>query len=273
VRLATIEARAGTSAAVVRDGYALPVDGYTDVGALLADGERGRELALAASDGDPLERMRLRTPVPTPRAVFCVGLNYATHISEMGRERPEYPTIFAKVAQTLADPYADIELPSVSTQVDYEGELVVVVGRRARAISPEEARGAIAGYALMNDVSMRDWQYRTVEWCAGKNFERSAPTGPWLVTADEFDVAGSELVVEVNGEERQRARFDDLVFAPHELLSYVSQFTTLVPGDLIATGTPGGVGHAMEPPHYLAAGDVVRVRVSGLGELENRFAA
>jgi acylpyruvate hydrolase len=264
MKLATIDSGEGTTAAVVREGQIVPIEGYADAGSLLGDGERGLSAAAAGSaEGLPPGEVHLRTPVLDPGAVFCVGLNYAAHIREMGRELPEFPTIFGKFARTLSDPGDPITLPGVSTAVDYEGELVVVIG----------AGGAIAGYTLMNDVSMRDWQYRTLQWAAGKNFERSTPVGPWIVTPDEFDPADGELVVEVNGDERQRAQFVDLVFGPLELVAYISQFTTLRPGDLIATGTPGGVGHAMDPPTFLAEGDVVRVQVSGLGELENRCAA
>jgi acylpyruvate hydrolase len=264
MRLATIATTAGTSAAVVRNGHVHAIDGYPDVGAVLADGDGGLARASSASEaGIPIADARLRVPVLSPSAVFCVGLNYATHILEMKRDLPNYPTIFGKFARTLTDPDAPIVLPTVSSEVDYEGELVVVIG----------AGGRIAGYTVMNDVTMRDWQYRTLQWAAGKNFERSTPVGPWVVTDDEFDPSSSQIEVEVNGEQRQFARFDDLVFGPEALVAYIAQFTTLLPGDLIATGTPGGVGHAMNPARFLAAGDVVRVKVTGLGEIENRCVA
>ena len=276
MRLATVAFTDGIGAAVVRDGHAAPVGGYPDVGAILAAGEAGMAHAHAAADSDgwqPLRTEDLRLPVAHPSGVFCVGLNYATHIREMGREPPEHPTLFAKLARTLTDPFAPVPLPRVSRQVDYEGELVVVIGRRGRDIHAQDAAAHIAGYCLMNDVTMRDWQYRTIQWFAGKNFERSTPVGPVVVTADEFSADEEMIEVTVNGELRQRAPLADLVFGAPQLVADISQLTTLEPGDLIATGTPGGVGHSMEPATYLQDGDVVEVRVGGIGAISNRFEA
>jgi acylpyruvate hydrolase len=191
----------------------------------------------------------------------------------MGRELPEHPTLFSKLARSLTDPFAAVPLPSASDQVDYEGELVIVIGRRGRDIGPEAAEAHIGGYCLMNDVSMRDWQQRTLQWFAGKNFERSTPVGPFVVTPDECSPSRETIEVTVNGELRQRAPLADLVFGAPQLIADISRLTTLEPGDLIATGTPGGVGHAMEPPSYLRAGDVVEVRVGALGALRNLFEA
>ncbi len=273
MRLATFAVDGGTVAAVIGDGIAMPIDGYEDVGSLLAGGDGAWASAGAAARelGRPFELGDLRTPVPNPSAVFCVGLNYRAHILEMGRELPEHPTLFGKLARSLAGPFDDVVLPAVSTEVDYEGELVVVIGRGGRDISPDRAHDHIAGYTLMNDVSMRDWQYRTLQWFAGKNFEGSTPVGPWLVTPDEVDLARAEIAVAVNGELRQQARLSELLFDPAALVCDISRFTTLAPGDLIATGTPGGVGHTMQPPVYLAEGDVVEVTVDGVGTLRNRF--
>jgi acylpyruvate hydrolase len=273
VRLATLARDGGSTAAVIHGGAAAPVDSYPDVGALVAAGEAGFEAArnaLAGGDHRPFAEADLRRPVQRPGAVFCVGLNYRAHIREMGRELPADPTLFAKLSRSLADPFADIELPPDSSSVDYEGELVVVVGKGGRNI-PEKANGHIAGFTVMNDVSMRDWQYRSVQWFAGKNFEHSTPVGPWLVTPDEVDLAHGELAVTVNGELRQRSTLSELLFDPARLIADISRFTTLEPGDLIATGTPGGVGHGMEPPSYLQDGDVVEVAIDGIGKLRNRF--
>lgn len=274
MRLATIAYPAGTTAAVINDGHAVPVPGYSDVGQILRAGEAARPALRAATDGGRWQAYRredLRLPIQSPSAVFCVGLNYQTHIREMGRDLPEHPTLFAKFARTLADPFAVIGLPSASDSVDYEGELVIVIGRAGRNISVEDATSHIGGYSLMNDVTMRDWQYRTLQWCAGKNFERSTPVGPYVVTPDEFVPADAILESTVNGQLRQRAPLADLVFGACQLIADISRITSLEPGDLIATGTPGGVGHSSEPPSYLKHGDVVEVRVEGLGAITNRF--
>lgn len=282
MRLATVRVDGAAAAAVVDgDSGALVHDergeAYGDIGELLRAGESGRERAAetAASGAfEPLERSRLLRPVLEPGAVVCVGLNYRAHIAEMGRDFPENPTYFSKLPRALADPSADVELPPASKRVDYEGEVVVVIGRGGRSIAPADAWDAIAGVTLMNDVSMRDFQYRTLQWFAGKSWEGSTPVGPVLVTLDELgSLESHEIVVEVNGEERQRGRLDDLVFDVPALVADLSQIVALRPGDLIATGTPGGVGDAMEPQRYLAPGDVVEVSVDGIGTLRNTFRA
>ena len=274
MRLVTLTSGGGSVAAVIDDGSAVTVDGYADVGALFGAASAGlaaAEQALADGARRPLDESALRRPVRSPGAVFCVGLNYRAHILEMGRKLPESPTVFAKVGRSLTDPGVDIELPQSSSQVDYEGELVVVVGRSGRDIAEGSAHEHIAGYTIMNDVSMRDWQYRTLQWFAGKNFERSTPVGPWLVTPEELDLATAELVVTVNGAPRQRGALSELLFGPARLIADLSRIMTLEPGDLIATGTPGGVGHGMDPPSYLRDGDVVEVTIDGIGTLRNRF--
>jgi acylpyruvate hydrolase len=277
MRLATIASGASTAAAVLADNSAIPIADYADVGALLRDGDAGLEAARAAERaGEPvsIEPHDLRMPVLAPGAVICVGLNYRAHILEMGRELPDHPTLFAKLTRSLTDPYADIRLPPISTQVDYEGELVIVIGRAARDVPDSRAHEHIAGFMLMNDVSMRDFQYRTLQWFAGKNFERSTPVGPWITTADGLPELGTlELRTLVNGDVRQQASLGDLVFSPAQLVADASSIMTLEPGDLIATGTPGGVGHGMTPKGYMADGDEVEVQVVGLGSLRNRFRA
>jgi acylpyruvate hydrolase len=274
VKLATLRAAgSSTVAAVVGDEGAIRVDGYADVGELLR-AERGLPDAAAASEGNAPSRYEpgdLLTVIPSPGAVFCVGLNYRAHILEMGRELPANPTLFAKLTRTLAAPYAEIPLSGASGAFDYEGELVVVVGRGGRDIPLDQAEAHIAGYTVMNDVSARDWQNRTLQWFAGKNFAGSTPVGPWVVTRDEVDLADAKLVTSVNGEVRQQADIADLVFGPAALVADISRMTRLEPGDLIATGTPGGVGHAMDPPRHLAAGDVVEVAIGSVGTIRNRF--
>jgi acylpyruvate hydrolase len=283
VRLATLELNGtGTAAAVLRDGGAVVVRdsagrvAYPDVGALLAAGDAGLDSAQRAlDDGDeqPYSSAAVRCPILAPGAIFCVGLNYGTHITEMRRELPAHPTLFSKLSRAVTDPYADIDVPIAGAAcLDYEGELAAVIGTRARNVDAAEAMSYVAGLTVLNDVTMRDYQWRSVQWFAGKTWERSTPFGPAVVTLDELgDVGALEIVVTVNSEERQRARLGDLVFGVADLVADISRIVTLEPGDLIATGTPGGVGDAMVPKGYLADGDVVEVRIDRLGSVRNRI--
>jgi acylpyruvate hydrolase len=190
----------------------------------------------------------------------------------MGRELPEYPTLFAKFPDTLTGPYDDLALPSASTEVDWEAELGVVVGRVARDVSEPEALACIAGFTVVNDVSMRDWQWRTTQWMAGKNFEASTPIGPFVVTGDELDGAADlEVRCAVDGITMQKARTSDLLFTPAAVLAYVSRIATLRPGDLIATGTPGGVGAGRDPRVFLRPGQLLETTVEGVGSCRNRL--
>lgn len=217
--------------------------------------------------GDP--RLVWHPPV-RPAKTICVGLNYRTHIAETGRDTPTRPTLFAKFPDTLTGPFAPIRLPEVSEKVDWEVELGVVVGRSVKHADLVSAQAAIAGYTVVNDVSMRDWQNRTTQWMAGKNFEATTPVGPWVVTTDEIDASdGLAIVCTVDGESVQRSVTSDLLFGPAELVAYVSQFTTLHPGDLIATGTPGGVGAARSPQRFLAAGQTLVSEIEAIGKLTN----
>jgi acylpyruvate hydrolase len=267
MRLATIRTGGGTAAVRVDGDTAVEV-GVRDVGALLA-GPGWRERA-AAADGPRhvVGALDYAPVVPRPGKIVCVGLNYRTHIQEMGRELPAYPTLFAKFAEALIGPYDDLVLPAESDAVDWEAELAVVIGRPARHADEVGARAAIAGYAVLNDVSMRDWQFRTGEWLQGKTFEASTPFGPHLVTIDEV-APDAEIVCEVDGEVVQSARISDLVFGPVELIRYISTILTLNPGDVIVTGTTGGVGHARKPPRYLHPGQKLSTRIAGIGELAN----
>ncbi|MEV4009243.1 fumarylacetoacetate hydrolase family protein [Nonomuraea angiospora] len=268
MRLATLRLPNRTTAARIDGDQAVEI-GAPDVGALLAD-PRWREVAAAADGpGHPLSTAGLAPVVPRPGKIVCVGLNYRNHILEMGRELPEYPTLFAKFAEALVGPYDDIALPAVSQAVDWEAELAVIVGTAARNVSPEQAAACIAGYSVINDVTARDYQYRTLQWLQGKTFESSTPFGPYLVTPDELEGVTMTMRCEVDGEVVQETDTADLVFGPAELISYVSRIITLQPGDVIATGTPGGVGHARKPPRYLADGSKVVTRIAGLGELVN----
>jgi acylpyruvate hydrolase len=221
--------------------------------------------------GEPLRPTGMALPLPSPRKVICCGLNYADHILETGRELPTHPTLFAKYADTLTGPADDIAFPP-GLQVDWEAELAVVVGAEIRGGGRAEAQAAIWGYTVANDVSVRDWQKRTLQWFQGKAWDRSTPIGPVVVTADEIDpAAGLEVVCRVDGVERQRGDTSSLVFDAATLVAYVSAFTRLRPGDLILTGTPGGVGMGMTPPAFLADGAVLETEISGIGILRNRI--
>lgn len=270
MRFATIRTPDGTTAARL-DGDVLVPLAATDVGALLADGGGPAAAERAGAAPVPASEARFATLIPQPSKVLCVGLNYRPHILETGRDLPEYPTLFAKFAQTLLGAHDDLVLPSVSDRVDWEVELGVVIGRPIYRATRDEAAAAIAGYTVTNDVSMRDWQRRTLQWLQGKMFERSTPVGPYLVTGDEVgDAADLEVRCEVDGTVMQQSRTSDLLFGPAEIAAYASQAITLLPGDLLLTGTPGGVGDARKPPVYLQPGQTLRTVVEGLGECVNR---
>lgn len=280
MRLMTLSTESGPRAAVQRGNAALLIPAINgdappqDVGALLQAGPAGLEAARRVlREGGrefPLRDNDLLRPVLNPGATVCVGLNYRTHIAEMGIDVPAHPALFDKLARSLADPYADIVLPAACGKIDYEGELGVVIGTAGADISVERAWDHVAGLTIINDVSVRDFQNRTTQWFAGKNFQASTPFGPTLVTVDEIDdVSALELRVTVNGEERQRAFLADLVFDVPSLIADLSRIVDLVPGDVIATGTPGGVGAASET--YLEDGDVVEVSIDSLGSIRNTF--
>jgi acylpyruvate hydrolase len=242
MRLATIRTDGVTAAVRVARTEAIEV-GAPDVGALL--GDPGWAARAAGADGrrHPIETIQYAPLVPTPGKIICVGLNYRNHILEMGRELPEHPTLFAKYASSLIGAHDDIILPRVSSQTDWEAELAVIIGAPARHVAVEEASGAIAGYSVCNDVSVRDWQNRTLQWLQGKTFESSTPLGPELVTPDESEgTDGFEVTCEVDGELVQKATTSDLVFSPEALVSYISDIFTLEPGDVISTGTRAASG-------------------------------
>ena len=274
MRFATIRTASGMTAARL-DGDTLTPLNAPDVGALLAIGG-GAAAASARAGAAPVlaAEADFAPVVPDPSKVICVGLNYRTHIQETGRELPEYPTLFAKFAETLMGPYDDLAIPSVSERVDWEAELGVIIGKPVYRAGAAEAADAIAGYTVCNDVSMRDFQHRTLQWLAGKMFQQSTPAGPYLVTPDEVGGAADlEIGCEVDGEVMQLARTSDLLFGPADIVAYVSQAITLRPGDLLLTGTTGGVGDARKPPVYLRPGQVVRTWVEGVGECVNRCVA
>jgi acylpyruvate hydrolase len=270
MRFATIRTGAGTTAARFDGDTLTPLDA-PDVGALLAADGGPASVPAAAAAPVLVAEADFAPLVPSPSKIICVGLNYRTHIMETGRELPEYPTLFAKFPDTLMGPNDDLAIPAVSDRVDWEAELGVIIGRPVHRASTAQATEAIAGYTVCNDVSMRDWQRRTLQWLAGKMFEHTTPVGPYLVTPDEVDHARDlEIGCEVDGQVMQRARTSDLLFKPADIVAYASQAITLRPGDLLLTGTTGGVGDARKPPVYLRPGQVVRTWIEGVGECVNR---
>jgi 2-keto-4-pentenoate hydratase/2-oxohepta-3-ene-1,7-dioic acid hydratase in catechol pathway len=221
----------------------------------------------------PVKRL---PPIPSPEKVICIGLNYADHARETSAALPPYPVVFNKFPTALLPHEEAVHLPKASEQVDYEAELVVVIGRGGRHIPQNEARGHVAAYTCGNDVSARDWQLNKPgrQWLAGKSFDGFAPCGPWMVTADEIAEPGSlDIQLRLNGQVMQHSNTAELIFPVDQLVSYISQFCTLNPGDLIFTGTPGGVGMGRQPPVYLKPGDVTEVEIERIGVLRNRFEA
>jgi len=215
-------------------------------------------------------QVKLEAPVQNPGKIICVGLNYRTHIMEMGRELPTIPVVFAKFSNTIIGPNDPILKPKVSDELDHEAEFAFIIGKRGKHISEEDAMDYVAGYTIANDVSVRDFQKRTIEWLQGKTFDTSLPMGPYLVTKESLPNAFNlELSLKLNGVERQHANTNDLVFTVPFLVSFLSSIMTLEPGDVILTGTPGGVGLARTTDKWMKHGDVVRVEIEGLGVLEN----
>ncbi|QRZ62438.1 fumarylacetoacetate hydrolase family protein [Rothia sp. ZJ932] len=223
----------------------------------------------------PLESSELTLPV-RPGKTLCIGLNFSDHAQEVGQELPTHPTIFTKFDNALIGVNDDIELPAadLSTRSDWEVELAVVVGRRVRRVNEAQAREAIFGYTVANDISVRDWQGRTSEWFQGKNWDRSTPLGPVIVPAQQLDVEGGlAMRCTVDGVARQDGSTRSMVFSPAQVLAYISQFMTLEPGDIILTGTPAGVGVSLRPRAWLAPGQVVETEIEGIGKLVNRCIA
>jgi acylpyruvate hydrolase len=226
---------------------------------------------LASGDRTPatgpafaLADVTLLAPVPRPRAIFGIGLNYAAHAAEQGKEPPEFPMVFMKLPTSSVPPTGPVRRPRVVEQLDYEAELAVVIG----------GGGEIAGWAVADDVSARDLQGREPQWTRAKGFDTSCPWGPWITTVDELpDANGLRIGSWVNGEQRQDSTTDDLIFGPRELVRFISETCTLEPGDIILTGTPEGVGMAMSPPQFLEPGDTVRIEIERLGSIEHRISA
>jgi 2-keto-4-pentenoate hydratase/2-oxohepta-3-ene-1,7-dioic acid hydratase in catechol pathway len=222
------------------------------------------DLGPASGAAFPLAGVTLLAPVPQPRAIFGIGLNYAAHAAEQGTPLPEFPIVFMKLPSSSVPPAGPIRCPAAVRRLDYEAELAVVIG----------PGGQIAGWAVADDASARDLQLREPQWTRAKGFDTSCPWGPWITTIDELpDARGLRIGSWVNGEQRQDSTTDDLIFGPQEIVDFISETCTLEPGDLILTGTPEGVGMAMDPPRFLAPGDVVRVEIERLGAIEHPIEA
>jgi 2-keto-4-pentenoate hydratase/2-oxohepta-3-ene-1,7-dioic acid hydratase in catechol pathway len=266
-------------------GAVLGEDGLVELGPAMAGSARdlrellaqdlldeARRLVAGAQTSVRLQDVILLPVIPNPARILCVGLNYAEHVREANRQVTEQPTLFLRLPQSQAAHGQDILLPLESSQLDYEGEIAVVIGKAGRRIAESDAMAHVAGYACYNDASVRDWQAATTQWTAGKNFPATGAFGPWLLTTDEVDGVMT-LVTRVNGQEVQRATTAQMIHGIARQIAHASAFTTLEPGDVIVTGTPGGVGMKRTPPLWLRDGDIVEVEVDAIGVLRNRVRA
>jgi 2-keto-4-pentenoate hydratase/2-oxohepta-3-ene-1,7-dioic acid hydratase in catechol pathway len=258
-------------------------DGYVDVAGaagaadlatldgLLASGPEGWDLVRRAAErpGDAVEPPQFGPAVPSPRRILCLGVNYADHAAEGGRPPTTWPEVFVRGSDSVAPPYAPLVKPALSERFDYEGELGVVIGRGGRYIPAEDALSAVAGFVVCMDGTAREWQRAATQWTAGKNFDHTMPIGPELVTPDEVDVTDAQLTTVLNGQVMQSARTSQMIFDVPRTIEFLSSFTTLRPGDVIATGTPGGVGFARQPPVWLQAGDLLEITIEGVGRIAN----
>ncbi|MFZ2178959.1 MAG: fumarylacetoacetate hydrolase family protein [Rhodococcus sp. (in: high G+C Gram-positive bacteria)] len=269
MKLATLR-QGGTTVAVRVDSdtSATVIDGYADLSALLATDDWVTIAENASGETVSLEGADYAPVVPSPGKIVCVGLNYATHIKEMGRDLPQYPTLFSKFKEALTGPYDDVVVPAYAgSELDWEAELAVVIGKQAYQVPEADADRHIAGYSVINDYTMRDYQYRTLQWDQGKTFEKTSGFGPFLST--DYTL-GTKIETRLEGEVMQSASTDDLVFTPAKLVDYISHIVTLQPGDVIITGTTGGVGHARKPARYIQDGQTVEVSIEGLGSVKNK---
>ena len=272
MRLVTYDAGEGPRAGILRSER---IHGAWegDLAALLrGPGIAALEEAAAGDEGVAAAEVRILPPVLTPGKIVCLGLNYRSHAEEAGQEAPETPTFFAKFPNALAAPDTEVPLPAYSQKVDYEAEVAFVIGRRSKDVPEEDALEAIAGYTLLNDLSARDYQFKTPQWQPGKVFDGSAPCGPALVTPDEAGPHdGIEIRLVLNGETMQHATTGDLIHGIPALIAYLSMLMTLEPGDLVSTGTPAGVGSVRKPRVWLQPGDEVVVESPTLGRLATRI--
>ncbi len=247
----------------------------TSLGSLLAAGPAAMAAAraLETRDGREYETSDLGPAVPAPGRILCVGLNYREHALEGGREVPAWPDVFVRGRETVLAPYADLVKPALTDRFDYEGELGLVVGQGGRYIPAGKAIEALAGYVVLNDASARDWQRVGTQWTPGKNFDGSMPIGPEVVTTEEVEVSDVAITAVLNGEVMQSARTSQMIVDVPSCVEFFSSFTTLHPGDVIATGTPGGVGFARKPPVWMTPGDVIEITIQGIGTIRNRIVA
>ncbi len=244
-------------------------EAYPDLAALIAADAVSK---LENADGERIEVSKavFLPTIPKPEKIICIGLNYMGHIKETGRDKPEYPSIFTRFPGSLVGHGQPVERPKVSDKFDYEGEFTVVIGKRGRAISEAAALDHIAGYTCLNDGSIRDYQRHTTQFWGGKNFDRTGSMGPWMVTPDELgDPTKPRMETRLNGEVMQSTSVGDLAFSLQQLIAYVSTITELVPGDIIATGTPSGVGLFRDPQVFMKPGDTIEVEIEGIGTLSN----
>jgi 2-keto-4-pentenoate hydratase/2-oxohepta-3-ene-1,7-dioic acid hydratase in catechol pathway len=249
---------------------------YRHLQAFLDDGQAAQDAAReAARTGTAREYGPddLGPAVPAPGRVWCLGLNYSEHALEGGRAVPTWPDAFTRSGNTVLAPYADLVRPALTGKFDYEGELGIVIGAGGRYIPAGKALDAIAGFTVLNDASARDWQRAGTQWTPGKNFDGTMPIGPEIVTPDELDVTDVKLTTTLNGQVMQQARTSQMLVDVPSAVEFFSSFTTLRPGDVIATGTPGGVGFARTPPVWLQPGDVIEVTIEGIGAIRNRVVA
>jgi 2-keto-4-pentenoate hydratase/2-oxohepta-3-ene-1,7-dioic acid hydratase in catechol pathway len=282
MRLVSVDAGGHPRAALLRDGRVFDIWGGAladfpaadrTLEAILEAGLLGELKPVDGDDGVPLDEVRLLPPVTRPQKIICIGLNYRAHAEEQGAEPPATPTFFAKFRNALAAPGATVPLPRWSERVDYEAEVAFVIGDRCKDVNEADAIDHVAGYTLLNDLSARDYQFKTPQWMPGKTFDGAAPCGPALVTADEAGPHdGIEIELTLNGEQMQRSSTVDLVHPVPALIAYLSKLMTLEPGDLISTGTPAGVGNLRDPQVWLKPGDEVVVSSPQLGVLETRLA-
>lgn len=250
----------------------VPLRGLTSINAettpdVLAAAERLKDQAVPVAD------VSLRPASPQAGKVVCVGLNYRAHIEESKRDLPTYPVMFPKYASSFVGPNDDIQLPPEATQVDYEGELAVIIGRGGRRISEADAPNHVLGYAASNDITMRDYQYKTHQWMQGKAWDNTTPIGPYVVTPDEVDLSAAAIQTVLNGQVVQSSDLSYLIFSIPKLIATVSEFTELAPGDVILTGTPSGVGYRRDPQLFLRDGDIVSVSIEGVGTVTNKVVA
>lgn len=282
MKLASFTEGGRTRIGVVEDGRIADVSAVdptipSDMTAFLKSGSAGRAAlnrALATAPRRPVAEVRLEAPVPRPGKFLAVGLNYADHIKEIGAKTPAFPSTFAKMSTCITGPYDPVQRPRVSDSLDYEGELGLVIGRRCRHVSKERALEVVAGYVIVNDLTVREWVNLTPQVVIPKSFDTHGPFGPWMTTADAVpDPQALAVRTSVNGKLRQNSSTAEMIFTCADLIALLSQAVTLEPGDVITTGTPPGVGEGFTPKRYLQPGDLVRVEIDGLGHIENRVVA